>query len=107
MEMTEISGRSRYGGQLNLERRTKGDGVKEDVINMGKLHNMNREKVSGWTMKRLIKVIRRTNLSTISIAANFGDDHDIGKQYEDITSEWEAKLAAVKIFHNIAKPGCK
>ncbi|CAO2841982.1 unnamed protein product [Amaranthus hypochondriacus] len=74
---------------------------------MGKLHHMNREKVSGWTMKRLIKIVRRTNLSTISNAVNFGDDHDIGKQYEDITSEWEAKLAAVKIFHNIAKPGCK
>ncbi|CAO2841979.1 unnamed protein product [Amaranthus hypochondriacus] len=107
MEMAESSSRSRNGGHLNLERRTKGDGVKEDVINMGKLHHMNREKVSGWTMKRLIKIVRRTNLSTISNAVNFGDDHDIGKQYEDITSEWEAKLAAVKIFHNIAKPGCK
>ncbi|CAO2841981.1 unnamed protein product [Amaranthus hypochondriacus] len=105
--MAESSSRSRNGGHLNLERRTKGDGVKEDVINMGKLHHMNREKVSGWTMKRLIKIVRRTNLSTISNAVNFGDDHDIGKQYEDITSEWEAKLAAVKIFHNIAKPGCK
>ncbi|KAL2945138.1 Mechanosensitive ion channel protein 10 [Bienertia sinuspersici] len=107
MEMAECIAKSRSNGQLSLERMTKNEGLKEEVINVEKLHKINQEKVSAWTMKGLINVIRRTKLSTISNSLDYDEDDEMGEQNKEITNEWEAKVAAVKIFNNVAKSGCK
>ncbi|XP_048491223.1 mechanosensitive ion channel protein 10 isoform X2 [Beta vulgaris subsp. vulgaris] len=107
MEMAESLNRSRNSGRLSLEKMTKGERLKEEVINVEKLNKINQEKVSAWTMKGLINVIRRTKLSTISNTLEYGEDDEMGEQNNEITSEWEAKVAAVTIFNNVAKPDCK
>ncbi|XP_021715031.1 mechanosensitive ion channel protein 10-like [Chenopodium quinoa] len=107
MEMAQSLTRSRTSGQLSLERMTKSAGVKEEVINVEKLHKINQDKVSAWTMKGLIDVIRRTKLSTISNTLDYDEDDETGEQNKEITSEWEAKVSALKIFKNVAKPGYK
>lgn len=107
MEMAQSLARSRTSGQLSLERMTKSEGLKEEVINVEKLHKINQETVSAWTMKGLINVIRTTKLSTISNTLDYGEDDETGEQNKEITSEWEAKVAAYKIFNNVAKPGHK
>ncbi|XP_057545396.1 mechanosensitive ion channel protein 10-like [Amaranthus tricolor] len=105
MEMEEsLATTGKNSGRLSLERITKGDAVKEEVINVEKLHKINQEKVSAWTMRGLINVIRRTKLSTISNTLEYGEDDDTSEQNKEITSEWEAKLAAVTIFNNVSKP---
>ena len=97
--------RSRNCSQLSLERKTKDKRVKQDVINVEKLQKMNQEKVSAWTMKGLIKVTRRSKLSTISDTLDLNEGDEIVEKNNEIKSEREAKLAAVKIFHSVAKPG--
>ena len=69
---------------------------------------MKQEKISAWTMKGLINVIRSFGLSTISNSLdNFDDDDDGEQKDEEITSEWQAKAAAYGIFNNVAKLGSK
>lgn len=108
MEMAEMVGKSSpSGGQLSFERMSKSKGVKEEVIDVEKLHKINQGKVSARTMKGLINVIRGTKLSTISNTLDFGEDDDRGEQTKEITNEWEAKAAAENIFKNVSKPGYK
>ncbi|XP_047147393.1 mechanosensitive ion channel protein 10-like isoform X2 [Vigna umbellata] len=78
------------------------EGEKEQVIDVDKLKKMKPEKVSAWTMKGLINVIKSSGLSTISYAPD--EDENYQKDNE-INSEWEAKAAAYRIFGNVAKPG--
>ncbi|KAL5995370.1 hypothetical protein ACLOJK_025428 [Asimina triloba] len=108
MEMAEQVGRTK---SAHLSFRTtvtdngKG-GEEQGVINVGKLHKTKQEKVSAFTMRRLIDTITSSGLSTISnsieeIASDFGGEH------QEITSELEAKAAAHMIFKNVAKPDSK
>ncbi|XP_010540142.1 PREDICTED: mechanosensitive ion channel protein 6 [Tarenaya hassleriana] len=74
-------------------------------ITIDSLHKMNPKNVSAWRMKRLMNMIRHGALTTLDEQiqdSNLEDDK--GNQ---IRSELEAKLAARKIFHNVAKPGSK
>ncbi|KAL9242155.1 hypothetical protein vseg_016182 [Gypsophila vaccaria] len=105
MEMEESIANPR--NELSFERLAKGKGVKEEVINVEKLHKIKQEQVSAWTMRGLVNVIRRTKLSTISNNLDSGDDEEISEQSKEITSEWEARGAADKIFKNVARPGHK
>jgi len=108
MEMGEMVGESKTSGRLSFERVLKDKGVKEEVIDVEKLQKINQTKVSAWTMKGMINVIRRTKLSTISNSLHGGNDDEWSEQTnKEITSEWEAKAAGEKIFKNIAKPGYK
>ncbi|OMO91742.1 Mechanosensitive ion channel MscS [Corchorus olitorius] len=106
MEMEERVGRSTSIGQLSLKNLVKEKaGEKQEVIDVDKLKKMKQEKISAWTMKGLISVISGSGLSTI---ANYIEDADDEDQInEEITSEWEAKAAAYRIFKNVAKPGSK
>lgn len=95
-------GTSASAGQLSF-RNVKGDekrSGKEEVIDVEKLRRTRQEKVSAWTMKGLISVIRGTGLSTISNALE-------DEEEEEICSELEAKAAAYTIFQNVAKSGSK
>ena len=113
MEMAERVGRTPSTGQLSFKnlRKEKGEEKregKEEVIDVEKLKKMKQEKVSAWTMKALINVIRATGLSTIANTLDDDEDEDFERpKDEEITSEWEAKAAAYRIFQNVARPGNK
>lgn len=88
-------------------KRRAGAGVKEevntDVINVEELHKLNQKNVSAWKMKRLMKVIRHSGISTIS---NTIDESEHRRDTE-ITSELQAIAAAKSTFKNVAKQGAK
>ncbi|XP_050218254.1 mechanosensitive ion channel protein 10-like [Mercurialis annua] len=111
MEMAERVGASKtMPGQLSFNnvKNQSEEKNKEEVIDVDKLKRMKHGKISAWTMRGLIDVITGTGLSTLSNALDQSDDEESEqKQGEEITSEWEAKAAAYKIFRNVAKPGCK
>ncbi|KAF5481770.1 hypothetical protein F2P56_002398 [Juglans regia] len=112
MEIAEKVGYSASSGRLSFknlkkEKNEGKEGGKEEVIDVDKLKKMKQEKVSAWTMKGLISVIRGSGLTTISNTLDSVDDDEGEQKDEEITSEWEAKAAAYRIFNNVAKPGSK
>uniref|UniRef100_A0A7N0VEX5 Mechanosensitive ion channel protein n=1 Tax=Kalanchoe fedtschenkoi TaxID=63787 RepID=A0A7N0VEX5_KALFE len=110
MELNEnIGGSKSSSGRLSVNMSKSGKGkVKEEVINVEKLHKIKQEKVSAWTMRGLIKVLRTSGLSTLSDALEDSGDDEGGEQKDkEITSEIEAKAAAYRIFRNVAKPNMK
>ncbi|CAH9126589.1 unnamed protein product [Cuscuta epithymum] len=115
MESAEMLGRTNSNvSQLSFHRVKKGKDGKDnirkerEVIDINKLHQMKREKVSAWTMKMLVDVISNTGLSTISGSL---DERTFGGEFEqrdiEITNEEEAIAAAYHIFRNVAQPGSK
>ncbi|XP_031266046.1 mechanosensitive ion channel protein 6 [Pistacia vera] len=77
----------------------------EDGITIDHLHKLNHKNVSAWNMKRLINIVRYGSLTTL-------DEHIQNSSQADesgphIKSEYEAKVAAKKIFQNVAKQGSK
>ncbi|KAF7055937.1 hypothetical protein CFC21_063404 [Triticum aestivum] len=79
----------------------------DEGITIDKLHRLNQRNVSAWNMKRLVKIVRFKTLATMDEQiqqATAGEGAESGTQ---IRSEYEAQLAAKKIFHNVAKPGSK
>lgn len=69
------------------------------------MHRLNPKNVSAWNMKRLMNIVRYGTLSTL-------DEQLLGATNEDetntqIRSECEAKVAAKKIFLNVARQGSK
>ncbi|CAN4123044.1 unnamed protein product [Withania somnifera] len=77
----------------------------EGGITIDHLHRLNQKNVSAWNMKRLIKIVRKGVLSTLDeqLQQSNGDD----EAAVEITSEKQAKVAAKKVFINVAKPGSK
>ncbi|KAF8783937.1 hypothetical protein HU200_000111 [Digitaria exilis] len=108
MELAENVGREGSGlGRVSFSRAKEEKGVPE-VIDVVKLRRMSQEKVSAWTMRKLITAIRSSGLSTISNTIESFDDVDGMEQKDkEINSEWEAKVAAYAIFKNVARPGYK
>uniref|UniRef100_A0A804NUD2 Mechanosensitive ion channel protein n=1 Tax=Zea mays TaxID=4577 RepID=A0A804NUD2_MAIZE len=84
--------------QLSKEKR---DGISIDALN-----KLNQRNVSAWNMKRLMRIVQFGTLTTmdeqIQQARGKGDE-----SATQIRSEYEAKIAAKKIFSNVAKPGSK
>lgn len=74
-------------------------------ITIDHLHRLNQKNISAWNMKRLTNIVRKGVLSTLDekIQGASGDDEAM----VHITSENQAKVAARKIFFNVAKPGSK
>ncbi|KAL6496558.1 hypothetical protein OROGR_029816 [Orobanche gracilis] len=99
---------SRLSGKLSFKKGTVGKKeTKGEVINVDKLYKMRREKVSDWTMGRLIRVIRNSELPTISEVLDETVVGDFSWEPKVITSEVEARGAANRIFRNVAKHGHK
>lgn len=72
-------------------------------IDMEKLKKLSMESSgSVWSVKRLVNYVRSSGLSTISRTID-----DFGNSESEISSEWEARTCAQKIFNNVAKPGAK
>ncbi|KAG6588065.1 Mechanosensitive ion channel protein 10, partial [Cucurbita argyrosperma subsp. sororia] len=111
MEMAKGIGRTASTGQLSFRHLKKvrdgGKERKEEVIDVDKLKKMNQEKISAWTMRGLIHVIKSSGLSTISNTIENFRDEELEQKDKEIHSEWEARAAAYQIFRNVAKPGSK
>ncbi|KAF5728240.1 mechanosensitive ion channel protein 6 [Tripterygium wilfordii] len=75
----------------------------DEGITIDHLHKLNPKNISAWNMKRLIHIVRYGALSTLDgqIQDSAYDDENAKK----IRSEYEAKSAARKIFHNVAWQG--
>ncbi|KAL3356643.1 hypothetical protein AABB24_017347 [Solanum stoloniferum] len=74
-------------------------------ISIDHLHKLNPKNISAWNMKRLIKIVRYGVISTLDEQI-----HDTKREDDSTTqirSEYEAKVAARKIFRNVAKPRSK
>lgn len=72
-------------------------------IDIEKLRKLSMQSTaSAWTVKRLVNYVRSFGLTTISKTV----DQFNGSESE-ITSEWEARNCAKRIFKNVAKPGAK
>lgn len=108
VEMAEKVGKTSSSGRLSFKTIVNANKrEKEQVVDVDKLKKMKQEKVSAWTMKGLVNVIRSSGLSTISYTPESVDEDESDQKDNEITSEWEAKAAAYRIFRNIAKPGNK
>ncbi|XXG59900.1 hypothetical protein AAC387_Pa04g1904 [Persea americana] len=77
----------------------------DDGITIDHLHKLNQRNISAWNMKRLINIVRNGVLSTLD--EQIQDENQEDESAMQIRSELEAKLAARKIFHNVAQPGSK
>lgn len=77
----------------------------EKGISIDHLHRLNQKNISAWNMKRLMNIVRKGVLSTLDekLLDSASDD----EANVQITSEYQAKAAAKKIFCNVAKPGSK
>ncbi|KAJ0744832.1 putative mechanosensitive ion channel MscS, LSM domain superfamily [Helianthus annuus] len=109
MESLQMVEASTSTSQLSFQVKRKGKEAKtKEVIDVGKLHQMKREKVSAWTMKMLVDVISSSGLSTFSgeleVSAYDGPSESADKE---ITNEMEAIAAAYHIFQNVAQPGSR
>ncbi|KAF3340279.1 mechanosensitive ion channel protein 6-like protein [Carex littledalei] len=94
------------GKGIRLSRALSGN-KREEGITIDQLHKMNQRNISAWNMKRLIRIVRYGALTTLDeriplISAETEEDSST-----HILSEREAKIAARKIFTNVAKPGAK
>ncbi|KAJ8755702.1 hypothetical protein K2173_022682 [Erythroxylum novogranatense] len=101
MQKSPRIGTPRLSHTLSSGGNEAGDGIAIDS-----LHRLNTKNVSAWNMKRLINIIRHGTLSTLDeqiLDSAHGEDEPATK----IRSENEAKLAARKIFHNVAKQGSR
>ncbi|KAG0503886.1 hypothetical protein HPP92_003958 [Vanilla planifolia] len=112
MEMAEKIGPSQSSSQLSFRNLVKGNGSGKfeqlEEIDFAKLHYMSQKKVSAWTMRSLVNIIRSSGLTTISKGIDESFDDDMAEQRDqEITNEQEARDAAYQIFRNVAKPGFK
>ncbi|XP_039156070.1 mechanosensitive ion channel protein 10-like [Eucalyptus grandis] len=78
------------------------DPKKSLKVNVENLRRMKPDKVSAWTIKQLIKVIKGWDLSTLTQSLDEAEQQD-----EEITDEQKAKNVAKAIFKNVAKSGNK
>lgn len=72
-------------------------------IDMERLKKLSMERrPSAWSVKRLVSYVMSSGLSTISRTVD-----DFGMAESEITSEWDARNCAQRVFKNVAKPGAK
>ncbi|MBA0604112.1 hypothetical protein Godav_016797 [Gossypium davidsonii] len=99
----EIDGFQRSPTRLTVSKNKKGKEAKaKNVIDMGKVHQLKREKVSSWHMKVLVDAITNSGLSTISNTLDESVYKESGEQADkEITNEEEAQYVAHQIFSNV------
>lgn len=109
MESLEMVGTSTSKSHLSFQMKKKGkDSKTKEVIDVSKLHQMKREKVSALTMKMLVDVISNSGLTTFSgELEESAYDRPSESADKEITNEMEAIAAAYHIFRNVAQPGSK
>ncbi|KAL1202419.1 Mechanosensitive ion channel protein 5 [Cardamine amara subsp. amara] len=95
----------KVGKSQGLTRIGSKDGKDSEGIRIDHLQRMNTKNVSAWNMKRLMNIIRKGALSTLD--EKMQDTTQEDENATQIRSEYEAKLAARKIFHNVTEPGSR
>jgi hypothetical protein len=78
----------------------------DDGISIDQLHRLSQKNISAWSMKRLMRIVRYGALTTMDDQIKHATDQG-DELATQIHSEHEAKVAAKRIFHNVAKPGSK
>ncbi|KAI3776512.1 hypothetical protein L1987_46297 [Smallanthus sonchifolius] len=78
----------------------------DEGITIDHLHRLNQKNISAWNMKRLMNIVRTGVLSTLDEQLE-GTTRDEDESAVQITNEKQAKVAAKKIFGNVAKQGSK
>lgn len=97
---TPMAGKSGKFSEVNTPKKV------DEGITIDHLHRLNQKNISAWNMKRLMNIVRTGVLSTLDeqLEGTTGDEDESSVQ---ITSEKQAKVAAKKIFCNVAKRGSK
>ncbi|GJS30276.1 mechanosensitive ion channel protein 6-like protein [Tanacetum coccineum] len=100
---TPMAGNGKSGKFLETTTPKKVD----EGITIDHLHRLNQKNISAWNMKRLMHIVRKGTLSTLDrqLEGSRGDEED--ESAVQITNEMQAKVAAKKIFINVAKQGSK
>lgn len=96
--------RSPRGRSGKLSRSLSKNG--DDGITIDHLHKLSPKNVSAWNMKRLMNIVRHGALSTLDEQIK-DSTHEEDESATQIKSECEAKVAAKKIFQNVARHGSK
>ncbi|KAK1654003.1 hypothetical protein QYE76_071808 [Lolium multiflorum] len=96
---------SRGNGMKQLSEEKKQREMDEGIT-IDKLHRLNQRNVSAWNMKRLMKIVRFGTLTTMDEKIQ-KPNGEMGESAIPIHTEFEAQVAAKKIFNNVAKPGSK
>ncbi|XP_052151526.1 mechanosensitive ion channel protein 6-like isoform X1 [Oryza glaberrima] len=100
------SKRGGAGGGANKQlQKQKSDRHCDDGITIDQLHRLSQKNISAWSMKRLMKIVRYGALTTMDEQIKHATGED--ELATQIHSEYEAKVAAKRIFHNVAKPHSK
>ncbi|XP_030441335.2 mechanosensitive ion channel protein 10-like [Syzygium oleosum] len=102
-ESADKLGSSRFSMRLSLKKYIKGAARKFEEVNIEKLRKIKPDKISAWTMRRLINIVSGSELSTLTGSLDNIEDNEAEQQEKDITDEQEAKTAASAIFKNVAK----
>ncbi|KAK9063951.1 hypothetical protein SSX86_017823 [Deinandra increscens subsp. villosa] len=77
----------------------------QNGIRIDELHKMNQTNISAWNMSRMMSAMNCSMLTTLDEQLEdlaVDDEEDEGST--EITSEKQAKIAAKRIFCNVAKP---
>ncbi|XP_071700522.1 mechanosensitive ion channel protein 8-like [Rutidosis leptorrhynchoides] len=98
---TPMAGKSGILSEVNTPKKV------DEGITIDDLHRLNRKNISAWNMKRLIKIVRTGVLSTLDEQLAAGATGDEDESAVQITNEKHAKVAAKRIFCNVAKQGSK
>ncbi|KAJ9553957.1 hypothetical protein OSB04_018002 [Centaurea solstitialis] len=98
----------RSGCATPADGKTEGGKKQDEGITIDQLHRLNQRNISAWNMNRMMDMIN-TSMLTTSLGEQLQDitcDEDDESSVQ-ITSETQAKIAAKKIFSNVAEPGSK
>ncbi|CAI9270425.1 unnamed protein product [Lactuca saligna] len=96
---TPVTGRSGLFSGANTPKKV------DEGITIDHLHRLNQKNISAWNMKRLMNIVRTGVLSTLDEHLRSTCDED--ESMVQITNEKQAKVAAKKIFCNVANRGSK
>lgn len=91
-----------------MDAKTEATKKHDEGITIDHLHRLNQKNISAWNMNRMMNVINTSMLSMTldeQLLDITGDEED--EASVQITSETQAKIAAKKIFCNVAEPGSK
>ncbi|CAL5015446.1 unnamed protein product [Urochloa decumbens] len=91
--------------QLQRQKTERERHMVDDGISIDQLHRLSQKNISAWSMKRLMKIVRYGALTTMDEQLKNVTGED--ELATEIHSEYEAKVAAKRIFQNVAKPGSK
>ncbi|WVZ19987.1 hypothetical protein V8G54_007309 [Vigna mungo] len=76
---------------------------RDEEMSIEQLHRLNKRNISAWNMKRMINIVMHGSFTTLDERILCSDVED--EPLLQLRSENQAKIAAQKIFHNVAQPG--